>query len=175
MAVVIKPSRSDEVLEADQQVKMTQEVRSHFDSIAPKRPKKPNRSEGVSDDSLSDDDSIGIIPELDKFRTLQSQSHIIYGKEGGGSYVEEDFEETQYYKELNSVDKQHYTTGSGFIGMVADDGGDGSLLGGLQGFGDGGRDMKGLKSNPATNDWIPKVDGEEAVFASSKPNRSESC
>ncbi|CAK9166827.1 unnamed protein product [Ilex paraguariensis] len=33
---------------------------------------------------------------------------------------QEEFVETQYYKELDSIDKQHYATGSGFIKVVSE-------------------------------------------------------
>ncbi|CAK9169414.1 unnamed protein product [Ilex paraguariensis] len=35
---------------------------------------------------------------------------------------QEEFVETQYYKELDSIDKQHYATGSGFIKVVSEKG-----------------------------------------------------
>lgn len=77
MTVVNKPSRSDEVLDEDQQLKIANHIRAQFDSITPKRPLKPNRSESDSStptpvDSIVDPN----IPELDKFHSLQSQSHV---------------------------------------------------------------------------------------------------
>ncbi|KAL6013253.1 hypothetical protein ACLOJK_003745 [Asimina triloba] len=83
--VVRKPSRSDEVLEAEQQVQVANQIRAYFESTAPKRPKKPSRSEGLqrpSDDAAAadgDDDPIAapeIIPEYNRFRELQSQSRV---------------------------------------------------------------------------------------------------
>lgn len=72
-----KPSRSDEVLDADQQVQITNQVRARFDSMAPKRPTKPNRSESGETPSpaLSNIDQNNI-PELDKLRSLQSQRPV---------------------------------------------------------------------------------------------------
>ena len=75
---VTKPSRSDEVLDADQQQQITNQVRAQFDSLAPKRPTKPNRSEpdlAITTSNLPPavDKSI---PEVDKLRSLQSQSHV---------------------------------------------------------------------------------------------------
>jgi hypothetical protein len=75
---VTKPSRSDEVLDADQQLKIANEIRAQFESMAPKRPVKPNRSESDSStptpvESIPLDQNI---PELDKFRALQSKSHV---------------------------------------------------------------------------------------------------
>lgn len=71
---VTKPGRSDEVLEADQQQRITAQIRAHFDSITPKRPAKPSRSESDSPLSSPSHAANGTIPELYKFRTLQSQS-----------------------------------------------------------------------------------------------------
>lgn len=71
---VTKPGRSDEVLEADQQQRITAQIRAHFDSITPKRPAKPSRSESDSPLSSPSHAANGTIPELHKFRTLQSQS-----------------------------------------------------------------------------------------------------
>lgn len=75
---VSKPSRSDEVLDPDQQVKMAEEIRTHFDSMAPKRPKKPNRSEGPFIDGHDPNSSspIGNIPEQDKLQALSAQSQV---------------------------------------------------------------------------------------------------
>lgn len=75
---VSKPSRSDEVLDPDQQVKMAEEIRTHFDSMAPKRPKKPNRSEGPFIDGHDPNSSspTGNIPELDKLQALSAQSQV---------------------------------------------------------------------------------------------------
>lgn len=74
-SVVTKPSRSDEVLDADEQIKIANEVRAHFDSLAPKRHTKPNRSEQDMADSamplLRHD-----MPEHDRLLSLQSQSYV---------------------------------------------------------------------------------------------------
>lgn len=76
---VTKPSRSDEVLDADEQVKIANQVRAQIDSMAPKRPTKPNRSEPDSIATTNTNDQSaanGNTPELDKLRSLQSQSHV---------------------------------------------------------------------------------------------------
>lgn len=74
-----KPSRSDIVLDNEEQMRITDQIRAQFDSIAPKRPMKPSRSES---DSLTENPSgftsEKAIPELDKFRNLQSQSHVLF-------------------------------------------------------------------------------------------------
>lgn len=171
---VTKPSRSDEVLDADEQVKIANQVRDQIDSMAPKRPTKPNRSEPDSIATTNTNDQSaanGNNPELDKLRSLQSQSHvgIIYSAEVNNT-VQDEFVETQYYKELVSIDKDHHTTGTGFI-RVANVGNGYNIHVG-NGCGRGDRPV--YKSNPATNDWIPSVQYDQA-FISSKPNRSEGC
>ncbi|EXB59541.1 hypothetical protein L484_009299 [Morus notabilis] len=171
-----KPSRSDEVLDSDQQLKITSQIRAQFDSMAPKRPTKPNRSE--PDLSLSPspvETTIDqTIPELDKLRSLQAQSQVVISDEGDTTVTEE-FVETQYYRELDSIDKQHHTTGSGFIKVVKEgsEEGDDQVIQLREGhFGGVGTAPGGYRSNPATNDWVPKID-EDQIFISSKPNRSE--
>ena len=76
---VTKPSRSDEVLDPNQQQEITNQIRAQFDSIAPKRPAKPNRSESESDiTSPPTDADHNSIPELDKLRSLRSQSPVLF-------------------------------------------------------------------------------------------------
>ncbi|OAY33708.1 uncharacterized protein LOC110629917 [Manihot esculenta] len=170
---VTKPSRSDEVLDTDQQLQIANQVRAQFDSIAPKRPAKPNRSESESDTTPpkpvpSDADQI---PELDRLRSLQSQSSGIFSAEG--ALVEQDeFVETHYYKELDSIDKQHHTTGSGFIRVVGEENTNGYNIELPRGHGVDSL-VSGCRSNPATNDWIPNLVVDDQAFVSSKPNRSE--
>ncbi|KAK9097286.1 hypothetical protein Sjap_022783 [Stephania japonica] len=158
--VVKKPSRSDEVLEAEQQLKVADEIRAHFESLAPKRPPKPNRSEATAthDDSSTGQDMVlpdpdHSIPELAKLRQLSSQSQSICPEEGlSGTQVEDEFVETQYYTKLNSIDKQHHTTGTGFI-RVSEESKESSDFQ-LQQRREGAEAKSGLGSNPATNDWI---------------------
>ncbi|XP_044488310.1 uncharacterized protein LOC123213042 [Mangifera indica] len=157
---VAKPSRSDEVLDADQQLKISNQIRAQFDSLAPKRPTKPSRSEP---DSTTDNPSAPVstihqnIPEFDKLRSLQSQSYGMYPVEGACTVTDE-FVETHYYKELISIDKQHHTTGSGFIRVMkegAEENGFNLELG--NGLSHGNGNGAAFKSNPAKNDWIPSV------------------
>ncbi|KAJ7944477.1 maternal effect embryo arrest 59 [Quillaja saponaria] len=172
---VTKPSRSDEVLDEDEQLRIANQIRDQFDSLAPKRAVKPNRSEPYTSTPPNPVDSTAVaqnIPELDKLQSLQSESHALLSAEGYKD-VQDEFVETQYYKELGSVDKQHHTTGTGFIKMMTEKGEDGYGIqlqrshGGI-----GGAGYPAFKSNPATNDWVPNIN--EQVFISSKPNRSES-
>ncbi|XP_059624743.1 uncharacterized protein LOC132267628 [Cornus florida] len=170
-----KPSRSDEVLDADQQLRIANQVRAQFESMAPKRPNKPNRSESDSPPQPNPllDENV-CVPELDKFRSLQSQSHGLFS--GANSVAQDEFVETQYYKQLVSIDKQHHTTGSGFIKVVSEGSEDGIDIELPKGYENGGqRQQMVFRTNPARNDWIPSVEDNQAVYASSKPNRSESC
>ncbi|RDX60628.1 hypothetical protein CR513_61214 [Mucuna pruriens] len=163
-----KPSRSDEILDGEEQVRIANQIRAEFDALEPKRPIKPNRSEP---DALPQHPAVSLhdIPELHKFQSLQSRPHHIISSAGVVD-AQDEFVETQYYTELASIDKQHHTTGSGFIKAVREGG-------------EGGYEiqlpdthaqihLQGYKSNPATNDWVPNFDPHQ-VFVSSKPNRSE--
>ncbi|XP_074308801.1 uncharacterized protein LOC141643515 [Silene latifolia] len=173
---VNKPSRSDEVLDQDQQLRVADEVRAHFESITPKRPIKPNRSEPDPDAdaflSTHHQAHSETIPELNRLHDLKSQSQTVLSVEGGVP-VPEEFVETEYYMHKETVDKQHHTTGTGFIKM-----GNGNERGqkneqqrsskyaGTKG------DYK-IKSNPATNDWTPSSEGDDQyVYVSNKPSRS---
>ncbi|XP_027361963.1 uncharacterized protein LOC113869708 [Abrus precatorius] len=171
-----KPSRSDEVLDAEEQVRIANHVRAHFDALEPKRSIKPNRSEPdpLAQNPVDPAISLHDIPELHKFQSLQSRSHDVLSSEGFVD-TQDEFVETQYYKELASVDKQHHTTGSGFIKAVREGGENGYEIQLPASQVDGGETQhRGYKGNPATNDWVPNLD-EHKVFVSSKPNRSESA
>ncbi|MCA0763333.1 hypothetical protein, partial [Vibrio vulnificus] len=85
----------------------------HFDELAPKRHSKPQRSEYSAryiDDLSSQGD--GAIPEFAAFQQLEHDTQkLAYD----GIEPTEEFVETEYYKDLNCIDKQHHTTGTGFI------------------------------------------------------------
>ncbi|KAK7307661.1 hypothetical protein VNO77_40909 [Canavalia gladiata] len=169
-----KPSRSDEVLDADDQLKIANQIRAQFDALEPKRPIKPNRSEpdAFAQHPVDPAASHHNIPELHKFQSLQSHPHAVVSSVGFVD-AQDEFVETQYYKELSSIDKHHHTTGSGFINAVRE--GEGGYEIQLLASHDDARQahLRAYKSNPATNDWVPNFD-EHQVLVSSKPNRSES-
>lgn len=177
---VIKPSRSDEVLDPDQQVQITNQVRALFDSMVPKRPSKPNRSDPdftPSDPLFPYTVSSTCNPELDKLQSLRSQA--VFSCCSNSTVSEDEYLETQYYKELDSIDKHHHTTGSGFIKVVSENEENGCKDVGIErgtvnGEGYSNRHLI-CKSNPATNDWIPSVDDGQVGYVSSKPDRSENC
>ncbi|XP_045812244.1 uncharacterized protein LOC123906378 isoform X2 [Trifolium pratense] len=172
-----KPSRSDDVLDIQEQIRITNQIKAQFDAITPKRPIKPNRSEpetqqnDVVDFNFSSHNNI---PELQKLESLQSNSQILPSEDGLVD-AQHEFVETQYYNKLLSIDKQHHTTGSGFIKAVREGGEDGyEIQLPVRGVDVGENQFRDYKSNPATNDWVPNLDHEHLDFVSSKPNRSES-
>lgn len=74
-----KPSRSDEVPELDQQLEIAEKTKAYFESLAPKRPAKPHRSETADDTFPAADHrhhALTAPPELAAFHSLQSQSHV---------------------------------------------------------------------------------------------------
>ncbi|XP_019195363.1 PREDICTED: uncharacterized protein LOC109189085 isoform X1 [Ipomoea nil] len=163
--VVSKPSRSDEILDPDQQLQIAEQVRAQFDALAPKRPAKPNRSE--PDSSLPMPAGDIPIPELDKLQSLRSQAVFLETDK----VEQEEFVETHYYDELVSIDKQHHTTGTGFIKVGGENGYEFQLNQGQENCSNGFKAAV-FKTNPGTNDWIPSVE-DQVQFSSSKPNRSE--
>ncbi|KAK1299624.1 hypothetical protein QJS10_CPB13g00497 [Acorus calamus] len=80
--------------------------------------------------------------------------------DGTAVEVQEEFVETEYYKRLNSIDKQHHTTGKGFIAVeeVADS--PKFQIGEVEGIKVVEKTTV-FKSNPATNDWIPSSESDE--------------
>ncbi|XP_011625211.1 uncharacterized protein LOC18439074 isoform X1 [Amborella trichopoda] len=166
-----KPNRSEpeSLTPAEQQMSAMQQVRTHFESIAPRRPRKPNRSEpDSSDQGEEDEEQYLFVPELHKLQALKSLSQPVCLE--NWSLLEE-FVKTGYYEELNSVDKQHHTIGKGFIRVEED----GNRRGFFQLGGSTTEASRAIRvrSNPATNDWIPNHDEEERVPTSTKPGRSE--
>ena len=167
-----KPSRSDEILEADEQSVISFRIKSHFEALAPRRHRKPNRSEVEDYDQLQapDDEQDMEIPELQKLQELESrQDHLDFV--GDGEHVTEEFVETDYYKDLNSVEKVHHTIGSGFIEMDMEETGSYFRIGS---DGQGSFDRIRVPCNPACNDWIPAADDDVGYGASTsnKPERS---
>lgn len=103
-----KPSRSDEVLDANEQIRITNQIKAQFESLTPKRPIKPNRSEPETQNPVNSSTlSSHKIPELEKLQSLQSNSQGFPSSQGVVDGQDE-FVETQYYKELLSIDKQHH-------------------------------------------------------------------
>ncbi|XP_062173136.1 uncharacterized protein LOC133878583 [Alnus glutinosa] len=162
-----RPNRSDIHLSAEEEAKLEAKAREYFDETAPKRHTKPQRSEYASryvDDLPNDKENKNVIPELVEFQRLENDPQkLVYG----GKEVREEFVETEYYKDLNCVDKHHHTTGTGFIQIENADGKSFHLAPDSD-----NSCHASCHCNPATNDWIPAGDNMETP-ASDKPNRSD--
>ncbi|KAL4188453.1 hypothetical protein AMTRI_Chr08g202410 [Amborella trichopoda] len=165
---VARPSRSDEHLPREAELKMEEEIKHYFEDMAPKRHTKPQRSEYSSEyrDQIGIGGESEVIAEHERFRLLETddEQKLVYDvKEAGEEYVE-----TEYYKDLNCVDKQHHTTGTGFIKMEKSSTNSFNLLPETN----GNECHASCRGNPATNEWIPAAD--PVFLASDKPKRSES-
>ncbi|KAG0473481.1 hypothetical protein HPP92_015338 [Vanilla planifolia] len=162
-----RPNRSDVHLTAEEEAKREEEAREYFVGVAPKRHTKPSRSDysSIYSDDLSPSDGDSI-PELDKFRKLETQQdRLVY--EGSEGNEAEEYVETDYYKDLNCVDKQHHTTGTGFIKMEKSN----DVVFNLAPESGASHGHDSLKGNPATNEWIPSA--TVVIPASHKPKRSD--
>ncbi|CAL4921916.1 unnamed protein product [Urochloa decumbens] len=145
-----RPDRSDAHLSPEAEAAREAEVREYFDDAAPKRHTKPFRSDhsAVYADALVPDTSH---PELDKFQDLEAHTERLVCE---GGKAGEEFVETEYYKDLGGVGKQHHTTGTGFIRMDRDKGASFKLSEDP----DAAERHASCKGNPATNEWIPSAD-----------------
>ncbi|XP_062085108.1 uncharacterized protein LOC133791201 [Humulus lupulus] len=165
------PNRSDVHLSIEEEGEIEAKTRYYFDGIIPKRHTKPQRSEYSSNyvDALSRNTTNNdFIPEYVEFQRLENdqQEKLVYE----GKKVEEEFVETEYYKDLSCVDKQHHTTGTGFIK--------------IENTSDKNYKLEAdtvtcchasSTCNPATNDWIPVPDAADTIpIDSGKPSRSDS-
>ncbi|CAN1150683.1 hypothetical protein LINPERHAP2_LOCUS17722 [Linum perenne] len=167
-----RPNRSDDHLSAEQEAKIEQQTRGYFDDIAPKRHTKPQRSDPSAKyiDSLPQGDE-STIPELVEFQRLEnSDTHESYDGRSEGAMVREEFVETEYYKDLNCVDKQHHTTGTGFIKMESE--ADGKPFHLEHDEQEKISSHESGRGNPATNEWIPAA-ADNVDFDSDKPSRSD--
>ncbi|KAK9940698.1 hypothetical protein M0R45_017344 [Rubus argutus] len=161
-----RPNRSDIHLSSEEEAKIESKTREYFNGVAPKRHSKPQRSDYASQyvDVLSNDEKQEANPELVEFQRLENDSQKLIVN---GSEVSEEFVETDYYKDLNCIDKQHHTTGTGFI-KVHNPSDKGYKL---EPDPDTGIHAS-CQCNPATNDWVP--DSANTVpLASAKPSRSD--
>ncbi|KAF7816057.1 uncharacterized protein G2W53_030026 [Senna tora] len=161
-----RPNRSDIHLSVEEEAQMEAKTREYFDGVAPKRHTKPQRSDYSSQyvDAFAGDHGASI-PEMRQFQRLENDPRP-QKLDYNGNQVTEEFVETEYYKDLNSVDKQHHTTGTGFIKMEQS---------GKCFHIEPDNDTSchhSCKCNPATNDWIPTA-SNEVSFNSDKPSRSD--
>ncbi|XP_076896783.1 uncharacterized protein LOC143549890 [Bidens hawaiensis] len=164
MEVSSRPSRSDAHLSREAEAKIEGETRDYFDGVAPKRHTKPQRSEYAAKyvDALNNDQDDAVIPEYTEFQHLeQNTEKLVYASHEAS----DEFVETEYYKDLNGVDKQHHTTGTGFIKV--DNGSGFNLVPESE-----HEHHASCKGNPATNEWTP-ARADTASFVSNKPPRSD--
>ncbi|KAK7387218.1 hypothetical protein VNO78_27818 [Psophocarpus tetragonolobus] len=166
MECYTRPNRSDIHLSPEEEATIEAKTRDHFDGIAPKRHSKPQRSDYSTQYLDTFSDSLhSSIPEFLHFQRLQTDPQdkkLVYD----GSQVTEEFVETEYYSDLNSVDKHHHTTGTGFIKIERT-----ANSFHIEPHNDTDCHHSG-KCNPATNDWVP-APPTEVGFNSDKPNRSD--
>ncbi|KAK6122121.1 hypothetical protein DH2020_044131 [Rehmannia glutinosa] len=105
----MRSNRSDVHLNGEEAAKVEAATRDYFDGVAPKRHTKPQRSEYSSAyaDALSTNDDAVVIPEYVQFQHLQKDDNqkLVYN----GGNISEEFTETEYYRDLNGIDKQHHT------------------------------------------------------------------
>ncbi|KAJ6809001.1 uncharacterized protein M6B38_164000 [Iris pallida] len=162
-----RPDRSDAHLPPEVEAEMEQTTREYFEDVAPKRHTKPSRSDysSVYSDKLKQSNQ-DPIPEHDKLRHLQEDQQKLVCD---GSEVAQEYVETEYYKDLNEVDKQHHTTGTGFIKTEK------SIEEGCFALTPDSTacacSHPSSKGNPATNEWTPSAD--PVIPVSDKPSRSD--
>ncbi|EPS71570.1 hypothetical protein M569_03189, partial [Genlisea aurea] len=162
----VRPNRSDDHVSTEAAAELEAAARQYFDEAAPKRHTKPQRSEYSSSyaDALADGDD-GAIPEYAQFQQLEKDdTQTLIFK---GSSAAEEFSETEYYADLNGVNREHHTTGTGFISTENKNG---------EGFSldsDTSSECHAASSgNPATNDWIPAATTKVVDLVTGKPSRS---
>jgi len=161
-----KPNRSEELATPEEQEEHSRKVRAYLDANAPKRILKPSRSDAEELPSSlpnSNDPSNNFDPP-ERMKYLQLVANGIPLETLGSKEVEEDYTESEYYKYMAAIDKEHHTTGTGFIKVDKTPQGFHLSVKSLQ--------SRSFRSNPAMNDWDPAQ--EESSFVSNKPLRSES-
>ncbi|KAJ1263172.1 hypothetical protein BS78_09G163500 [Paspalum vaginatum] len=166
-----RPARSDPHLPPEEAARVEAEVRGYFDSVAPRRPAKPPRSdpsEGAGAEPVAVDAGGHDLPELRKLRDLEAKPQKLVLDGGGDLEGGEEYVETRYYDGLIGIDKQHHTTGTGFIKVERPNSSSFSVM--ANGY--SSASFVRCSSNPATNDWIPS--SETVIPASNKPSRSDS-
>ncbi|KAG0553899.1 hypothetical protein KC19_12G047900 [Ceratodon purpureus] len=166
-----KPSRSEDLGTPEEQEEHARKVRAYLEANAPKRIVKPSRSD--ADDMTSNATSeVGAIshdpPERMKYLQLLANGAPLQTL--GSGEVDEDYTESEYYKCMAAIDKEHHTTGTGFIKIDKTPGGFHLHVANPQ----GSRSFRErYRCNPAMNDWEPAHDISVAA-STLKPLRSES-
>lgn len=71
-----RPNRSDIHLSKEEEEKIVQETKEHFNGLAPKRHTKPQRSE-YSSNYVDVNNSFTIIPEFTEFQRLENDQQVL--------------------------------------------------------------------------------------------------
>ncbi|XP_020576551.1 uncharacterized protein LOC110022096 [Phalaenopsis equestris] len=160
-----RPERSDVHLPPEEAKRVEEETRRYFEKMIPKRRPKPARSDPDGlDGDLGQFGGDSIPAELRKLQELNAGEQKLVC-EGDGAV--EEYVETEYYTGLHCIDKQHHTTGSGFI-KTEEQRSSNLNLKPVSAY----SSPSSRKCNPATNDWMPAA--ETVIPISHKPNRSDS-
>nr|CAB3465071.1 unnamed protein product [Digitaria exilis] len=104
-----RPARSDAHLSPEEAARVEAEVRGYFDSVAPRRPSKPSRSDPSEDAGAEADAGDHDLPEVRKLRDLEAKPQKLVLDGGGDVDSGEEYVETRYYDGLIGIDKQHHT------------------------------------------------------------------
>ncbi|GAA0144162.1 hypothetical protein LIER_04678 [Lithospermum erythrorhizon] len=169
-----RPNRSDVHLTEEEEAKLEKTTREYFDGIAPPRHTKPRRSEYATeytDNAAFSSGGATTIPEYLEFQRLEDDPQLSFFllqklMANNSEVPMEEFVETEYYTDLNHVDKIHHTTGTGFITM--ENKSINSIKPELN-----TEHHASSKGNPATNDWTPAATDNTDDFKSHKPSRSD--
>ncbi|BBM98147.1 hypothetical protein MPTK1_1g11190 [Marchantia polymorpha subsp. ruderalis] len=162
-----KPGRSDvDHLTPEELAIHEQKLKEFLDSSTPVRTLKPSRSEASelldASDALPAEVSKA---ELERFQSLEAEDDKLHTE--GGVVNDDSYVQTEYYDDLNAVDKSsHHTTGTGFIKSDAEipvwhlkeDEADPAF-----------KTCNG--TNPATNEWEPSPPVDISI--DSKVHRSD--
>lgn len=165
-----KPNRSEELGTPEEREEQARKVRAYLEANAPKRKLKPGRSD--AEDMLADDVSNvdgGNFDPPERMKYLQLLANGVPLETLGSGEVDEDYTESEYYKYMAAIDKEHHTTGSGFIKIDKTPEGFHLSIKNPQ-----SRSFRERhRCNPAMNEWDPAHD--TSFVASTKPLRSESA
>jgi hypothetical protein len=71
-----RPARSDPHLPPEEAARVEADVRGYFESVAPKRPTKPPRSDPSEDAGAGGDAGDHDLPELHKLRDLEAEPQV---------------------------------------------------------------------------------------------------
>lgn len=128
---------------------------------------KPSRSDAADEDNYEHDKEGSIFdpPERAKYLALLASGAPAFETQGAGM-DEDEYTESEYYKYMAAIDKEHHTTGTGFIKIDSKSPQEFRLSV------NNPQRSRSFKCNPAMNDWDPSE--HTSIVVSNKPLRSES-